>query len=208
LGPAWASRRHISRTPVLEYHPTEILPPVGAIIETPCASLPTGRQASRAHPRGKPGFSTCENGFGRETDSPLEEEGFEPSVPRSLISNSLKWRAMIRGPTRNQGRFPATIGDPLADFAYHAMAWRVTPELFRGLAGIDLAALGIPTEDDNSQSNCEVASLAASTFFTRSSIAPRSSCSTPWSLSSSWLQSIRLQLGRLTILSNSSTLTP
>jgi len=42
----------------------------------------------------------------------------------------------------------STIGDPLADFAYHAMAWRVTPALFRGLAGVDLAALGIPTEDD------------------------------------------------------------
>ena len=36
----------------------------------------------------------------------------------------------------------------LADFAYHAMAWRVSPELFRGLAGVDLAALGIPTEDE------------------------------------------------------------
>ncbi len=40
----------------------------------------------------------------------------------------------------------STIGDPLADFAYHAMSWRVTPELFRGLAGIDFAALGIPDE--------------------------------------------------------------
>ena len=36
--------------------------------------------------------------------------------------------------------------DPLADFAYHAMTWRVTPELFRGLAGIDFAAAGIPDE--------------------------------------------------------------
>jgi len=42
----------------------------------------------------------------------------------------------------------STIGDPLADFAYHAMAWRVTPELFRGLAGVDLAGLGIPSEDE------------------------------------------------------------
>jgi aminoglycoside phosphotransferase (APT) family kinase protein len=42
----------------------------------------------------------------------------------------------------------STIGDPLADFAYHAMAWRVSPELFRGLAGVDLAALGIPGEDE------------------------------------------------------------
>ena len=40
----------------------------------------------------------------------------------------------------------STIGDPLADFAYHVMTWRVTPELFRGLAGVDFAALGIPTE--------------------------------------------------------------
>jgi aminoglycoside phosphotransferase (APT) family kinase protein len=40
----------------------------------------------------------------------------------------------------------STIGDPLADFAYHVMTWRVTPELFRGLAGVDFAALGIPDE--------------------------------------------------------------
>jgi aminoglycoside phosphotransferase (APT) family kinase protein len=40
----------------------------------------------------------------------------------------------------------STIGDALADFAYHVMTWRVTPELFRGLAGIDFAAAGIPEE--------------------------------------------------------------
>jgi aminoglycoside phosphotransferase (APT) family kinase protein len=40
----------------------------------------------------------------------------------------------------------STLGDPLADFAYHAMTWRITPELFRGLAGIDFAASGIPDE--------------------------------------------------------------
>ena len=38
----------------------------------------------------------------------------------------------------------STIGDPLADFAYHAMAWRVTPELFRGLAGVDLRGVRHP----------------------------------------------------------------
>jgi aminoglycoside phosphotransferase (APT) family kinase protein len=42
----------------------------------------------------------------------------------------------------------STTGDPLADFAFHVMAWRVTPELFRGLAAVDLAALGIPSEDE------------------------------------------------------------
>lgn len=40
----------------------------------------------------------------------------------------------------------STLGDPFADFAYHAMIWRIPPELFRGLAGVDLRAHAIPTE--------------------------------------------------------------
>ena len=42
----------------------------------------------------------------------------------------------------------STIGDPIADIAYHVMAWRVSPELFRGLAGVDFSTLGIPTEEE------------------------------------------------------------
>ena len=40
----------------------------------------------------------------------------------------------------------STLGHPLADFAYHAMAWRLTQEQFRGMAGSDLVALNIPAE--------------------------------------------------------------
>jgi aminoglycoside phosphotransferase (APT) family kinase protein len=40
----------------------------------------------------------------------------------------------------------STVGDPLADFAYHVMCWRIAPELFRGLADIDFVGLCIPTE--------------------------------------------------------------
>ena len=40
----------------------------------------------------------------------------------------------------------STLGHPLSDFAYLMMAWRLPPDVFRGLAGYDLAALGIPTE--------------------------------------------------------------
>jgi aminoglycoside phosphotransferase (APT) family kinase protein len=40
----------------------------------------------------------------------------------------------------------ATLGNPIADFAYHAMTWRIPPLLFRGLAGVDFANLGIPDE--------------------------------------------------------------
>ena len=40
----------------------------------------------------------------------------------------------------------STLGDPLSDFGNNALAWYLEPDLFRGLAGADLAALGIPTE--------------------------------------------------------------
>ncbi len=40
----------------------------------------------------------------------------------------------------------STLGHPLGDFAYHVMTWRFTPELFRGLAGVELGPLGIPDE--------------------------------------------------------------
>jgi aminoglycoside phosphotransferase (APT) family kinase protein len=55
----------------------------------------------------------------------------------------------------------STIGDPLADFAYHALTWRVTPELFRGLAGVDFAALAIPTESQYVAAYCRRTGRAA-----------------------------------------------
>lgn len=48
----------------------------------------------------------------------------------------------------------STTGDPLADFAYHAMAWRISPAVFRGLGGIDVAGLGIPGEADYVAAYC------------------------------------------------------
>lgn len=42
----------------------------------------------------------------------------------------------------------STLGNPLGDFAYHAMSWRLPPGSFRGLGEEDLAALGIPAEDE------------------------------------------------------------
>jgi acyl-CoA dehydrogenase len=40
----------------------------------------------------------------------------------------------------------ATLGHPLADFAYHCMSWHIPASLWRGIGGLDLAALGIPDE--------------------------------------------------------------
>jgi aminoglycoside phosphotransferase (APT) family kinase protein len=48
----------------------------------------------------------------------------------------------------------STLGHPLADFAYHCMVWRIPPGIFRGLGGLDLASLGIPTESEYVAAYC------------------------------------------------------
>jgi len=40
----------------------------------------------------------------------------------------------------------STLGDPLADFAYHAMMYRMPRDILGGIAGIDLAQAGLPDE--------------------------------------------------------------
>jgi aminoglycoside phosphotransferase (APT) family kinase protein len=40
----------------------------------------------------------------------------------------------------------STLGHPLADFAYHAMMFRMPPDILGGLAGVDLKASGLPDE--------------------------------------------------------------
>ena len=41
----------------------------------------------------------------------------------------------------------STLGHPLADVAFNCMAWRTLPQEYGGIKGLDLEALGIPTED-------------------------------------------------------------
>ena len=49
----------------------------------------------------------------------------------------------------------STIGHPLADFSYHCMSWHIEPGAFRGIGGLDHAALGIPLEADYMRRYCE-----------------------------------------------------
>ena len=49
----------------------------------------------------------------------------------------------------------STLGHPLADFSYHCMAWHIPPGTFRGIGGLDHAALGIPSEAQYIQRYCE-----------------------------------------------------
>ncbi len=49
----------------------------------------------------------------------------------------------------------STLGHPLADFSYHCMSWHIDPAQFRGIGGLDLPALGIPSEADYIRRYCE-----------------------------------------------------
>lgn len=49
----------------------------------------------------------------------------------------------------------STLGQPLADFAYHLMMYRMPPGMIAGLADLDLVQLNIPTEEEYVAAYCE-----------------------------------------------------
>jgi aminoglycoside phosphotransferase (APT) family kinase protein len=48
----------------------------------------------------------------------------------------------------------STLGDPVADFTYHLLMYRMPDRVFSGLVGVDLDALGIPSEDEYVAAYC------------------------------------------------------
>jgi aminoglycoside phosphotransferase (APT) family kinase protein len=49
----------------------------------------------------------------------------------------------------------STLGDPLADFTYQLMQWRTPKDIRSGFLGVDLKAMGIPTEEEYVAAYCK-----------------------------------------------------
>jgi len=94
-----------------------------------------------------------------QTDDLPEMERLIDYLPRSLPEQSRV--SVVHGDYRidnvlfDEGKLTAvldwelaTLGDPVADFSYLAMQWVMPADGTAGLAGLDLAALGIPSLEE------------------------------------------------------------
>src|SRR5260221_548154 len=120
-------------------------------------TTPSGRYVLRRKPPGK--LLASAHAVDREyrVISALGTTGFP--VPRTyglceddtVIGTAFYVMDCVEGRVLGDQQLP----DPLADFAYHVMYWRLEPAMFRGLAGTDFAASGIPSEAEYVAAYCK-----------------------------------------------------
>ncbi len=106
---------------------TELIPEMNELIAWLPAHLPASALDSRE-------LSVVHGDFR------LDNLVFDPDQPRIIAT--LDWEL-------------STLGHPLADFSYHCMAWHIPQGTFRGIGGLDHAALGIPLESAYVKRYCE-----------------------------------------------------
>ena len=106
---------------------TQPIPEMGKLMEWLPANMPaSARDASKV---------SIVHG-----DYRLDNLMFDPTGPRVIAV--LDWEL-------------STLGHPLADFSYHCMAWHIPHQMSRGIGGLDLAPLGIPSEGEYIRRYCE-----------------------------------------------------
>ena len=100
---------------------------------------------------------------GRNADMDALIEWLPIAIPEgeetSVVHGDFRCDNMIFHPTEPQVIAVldwelSTLGHPLADFANHAMMYRMPPEIVAGLKGADLAALNIPSEAEYVAAYC------------------------------------------------------
>ena len=100
---------------------------------------------------------------GRDPDMDFMLEWFPRNIPEgdetTIVHGDFKCDNMIFHPTEPKVIAVldwelSTLGDPLVDFAYHAMMYDMPPEIIAGLQGADVKALNIPSLREYIEAYC------------------------------------------------------
>lgn len=100
---------------------------------------------------------------GRDPDMDFMMEWFPDNIPgngeTTIVHGDFKCDNMIFHPSEPKVIAVldwelSTLGNPLVDFAYHAMMYEMPPQIIAGLVGADLNKLNIPSQEDYIKAYC------------------------------------------------------
>ncbi|MBU1325625.1 MAG: phosphotransferase family protein [Alphaproteobacteria bacterium] len=91
-----------------------------------------------------------------------------PQGPTRIVHGDFRLDNLILAPDAAEVRAVldwelSTLGDPMADFSYLLIAWVIPATQRNGLAGVDIAALGIPSIEETAARYAERAGIAPPT---------------------------------------------